>query len=184
MKNKKPTTEEFWQEQPQTYQTGSTNPPKNHGGIIAFLLVLVIFLCGISTALGLMNIRLFRQLSAMDATQETGAVAFAEAPKVNSAIADDSEVAFSPGFTGQGVPDFWQHYHDLPQGVYITQVDDGSAAQLGGLLPGDVLTRLDGIPVPNADTLRDLLTGYTSGQSVAVEICREGNLLSLTLTID
>ena len=183
MKNKKTTTEECWQDEP-TYQTGSTNPPKSYGGIIAFLLVLVIFLCGISTALGLMNIHLFRQLSAMDSLQETSAVAFAEAPKVSAGMENGSLEHFSPGFTGQAVPDFWQHYHDLPQGIYITQVEQDSPAQLCGLTPKDVLTRLDGIPVPNADTLRELLAACTSGQSLDLEVYREGQTLHLSLTID
>ena len=46
-----------------TYQTGKTQPPKNHNGIIAALLVVVILLCGIITALGVLNIRLFRQVN-------------------------------------------------------------------------------------------------------------------------
>ncbi len=45
-----------------TYQTGSTHPPKSRGGLIAFLLVLVILLLGAVTILGVMNIKLFRQL--------------------------------------------------------------------------------------------------------------------------
>ena len=83
MKKQKNTPEEFWQEEP-TYQTGSTNPPKNHGGIVAFLLALVIFLCGISTALGLMNIRLFRELSTTESPQENAAVAFSEAARAEA----------------------------------------------------------------------------------------------------
>jgi len=46
-----------------TYRTGSTKPPKSHGGLIAALLVLVILLCGIITILGIVNIRLFRQIN-------------------------------------------------------------------------------------------------------------------------
>ena len=45
-----------------TYQTGSTQPPRSRGGLIAFLLVLVILLLGAVTLLGFMNIKLFRQL--------------------------------------------------------------------------------------------------------------------------
>lgn len=44
------------------YQTGSTRPPKNRRGIIAILLVAVIFLGGIVSALGLLNIRLFQKI--------------------------------------------------------------------------------------------------------------------------
>ena len=45
------------------YQTGSTKPPKNHRGLVAAALVAIIFFGGIFSALGLMNIRLFRHPS-------------------------------------------------------------------------------------------------------------------------
>lgn len=45
------------------YGTGNTSPPKSHSGIIALLLILVIFLSGIVSLLSFMNIRLFQELS-------------------------------------------------------------------------------------------------------------------------
>ena len=45
------------------YRTGSTQPPKSHRGLIAVLLVTVILLCGVVSILGVMNIRLFRQVN-------------------------------------------------------------------------------------------------------------------------
>ena len=45
------------------YGTGRTDPPKSHTGILAVLLILVIFLTGIVTVLGVLNIRLFRELA-------------------------------------------------------------------------------------------------------------------------
>ena len=47
-----------------TYQTGSTNPPKSRSGLVAFLLIAVIFLAGIASILGIANIRLFSALNA------------------------------------------------------------------------------------------------------------------------
>ena len=44
------------------YGTGPTQPPKSRGGAVALLLILVIFLCGIITVLGILNIRLFREM--------------------------------------------------------------------------------------------------------------------------
>ena len=38
-------------------------PPKNHGGTVALLLILIIFLCGIITVLGILNVRLFQKLN-------------------------------------------------------------------------------------------------------------------------
>ena len=52
--------EEPWETD--SWQTGSTEPPRNNNGITALLLILVIFLCGIITVLGILNVRLFTQL--------------------------------------------------------------------------------------------------------------------------
>ena len=45
------------------YGTGRTEPPKSHGGTVALLLILIIFLCGIITVLGVLNVRLFQKLN-------------------------------------------------------------------------------------------------------------------------
>ncbi|MBO7251541.1 MAG: trypsin-like peptidase domain-containing protein [Oscillospiraceae bacterium] len=52
--------EDNWQDS--VWQTGSTQPPKNRGGLIALMLILIIFLCGIITVLGILNIKLFQKL--------------------------------------------------------------------------------------------------------------------------
>lgn len=72
------------------YGTGRTTPPKNRGGLLAVLLILIILLCGIITVLGVMNIRLFQKLqvrekkdlamsfSAVETQAETTAPTFPE----------------------------------------------------------------------------------------------------------
>ena len=45
------------------YGTGRTEPPKDRGGLIAVLLVMIIFLVGIVAVLGILNVRLFHQLN-------------------------------------------------------------------------------------------------------------------------
>ncbi len=44
------------------YGTGNTEPPKERHGLMALMLILVIFLFGIITVLGILNIRLFQEL--------------------------------------------------------------------------------------------------------------------------
>ena len=44
------------------YGTGNTEPPKEHHGPMALMLILIIFLFGIVTVLGILNIRLFQEL--------------------------------------------------------------------------------------------------------------------------
>lgn len=160
-----------------TYQTGSTCPPKSHGGLIAFLLVLVIFLCGVSTALGLMNIRLFRSLNESN-TRETSPVIFSHTP--NSGETDD--VCFPLGFCGQELPEIWCLYQDLPKGIYITDVDDGSDAAAKGVLPGDILMCLEGEAITTAAQLTSILEALQKS-SAQVVLYRDGQQIELTLSV-
>lgn len=181
MKDKKPTTESFdqwetWAQQ--TYRTGGTQPPRSHGGLIAFLLVVIIFLCGISTALGLMNIRLFRQLTHISA-EETGPVVFSQASRL------EPEGSDSPlGFWGQEVTPFWQNYHDLPSGIYVTEVITGSSAWKQGVLPGDVLVEVNDVPVTDTQSLQQLLSDSYPGDSVTAKFIRQEQDIILTLILE
>ena len=62
--------------EPGMYETGRTRPPKSHGGLIAILLVVVIFLCGLVSALGVMNIKLFTQLKELSQPKEDPQLSF------------------------------------------------------------------------------------------------------------
>lgn len=48
------------------YGTGRTEPPKRRGGLWALMLIIIIFLCGIITVLGILNVRLFQQLHSQE----------------------------------------------------------------------------------------------------------------------
>ena len=67
-------TEYDWDDQ--YYGTGPTQPPKNKGGLVALMLILIIFLCGIITVLGVLNIRLFKQLQVNRQKEEQISIAF------------------------------------------------------------------------------------------------------------
>ena len=64
-----------------SWQTGSTEPPKSHGGLIALLLILIIFLCGIITVLGILNVRMFRQLNSQE--EDELSISFTEDAEVS-----------------------------------------------------------------------------------------------------
>lgn len=61
-----------------TYQTGAIRPPKRSSGLVAFLLVLVIFLGGLCSGLGIVNVRLLEELS--QANRETTPLAMNSQP--------------------------------------------------------------------------------------------------------
>ena len=159
-----------------TYQTGSTEPPKTHGTAVALLLGMVIFLCSIATALGLMNVKLTRQL---EAQAETQLCSMAFSRESGTAAADRDYTAL--GFVGQTVSDFWRNYSHLPQGVYIT--DTVGEAARKGLCAGDILLKLDDIQIPDYQSLTERLSTYAPGDSVSVTVYRNGVYLQYRLTL-
>lgn len=155
------------------YRTGDTRPPKSYRGILAFLLVAVILLCGISSALGVMNIRLWQQLQ----EQEGADLHFSQ--PVQAVMAKNCSATH--GFAGRSISAFWQTYSHLPAGVYITEVDPGSAAFAAGLREGDVVLCVDGKAVEDMQTLENYLHGKQG--TVAVQLSRDGHLMVLDLNL-
>ena len=75
------------------YETGRTRPPKSHTGLIALLLVVVIFLSGLVSFLGLLNVRLFAQLNEQPKEEENPVSFVSETtePEPTLAACDPSE---------------------------------------------------------------------------------------------
>ena len=82
-----------WDEE--IYGTGNTRPPKNHGGIIALLVIIVIFLSGIISVLGLMNVKLFKELNQMNKQEQEMPVSFYSVDDSN-ALTEIASVPMEP----------------------------------------------------------------------------------------
>lgn len=161
-------------EQRNEYRTGRTEPQKKHNGIIALLLILVIFLSGLVSVLGIMNIHLFRLL---DDQKGTAPLSFSQQ---DGTVELPENVVTVAGLHIQDIPALYQSVHELPEGLYISHVTDNSQAEQSGILAGDILVKFAGTPVSSLDTLKKLLT---SGQ-VDITVCREGQYLDFTLEVE
>ncbi len=71
-----------------TYQTGFTDRPKGSSGLIAVLLGLTIFLGGLASALGILNVQLLKQL--MDQPEQTVPVSVNTTPSGSTDTTGDS----------------------------------------------------------------------------------------------
>jgi S1-C subfamily serine protease len=69
------------------------------------------------------------------------------------------------------------------RGLLVVQVADGGPAAAAGFLQGDILVRLDGTPVTNADDLQGLLGPNRVGSAVSAAIIRGGELRDVNLTV-
>lgn len=159
------------------YRTGTTEPPKSRKGIFAFLLGTGIFLCGLLSALGLMNIRITHQLSTLQ-SPESCTVAFSPGE-----IRRGTDLLCQVlGFSGQTVPAFWQRYQQLPSGVYITQVDTNREAAGLGICAGDILLAMDGHKIPTREALERYLCNRSQEGPVLLTFYRKGQLFQHWLT--
>lgn len=86
----------------------------------------------------------------------------------------DGEKLASLGISGQGVNLTMQHDYGMPQGIYVTNVAEKSAAYKAGIQSGDVLTLLDGEHVPDMEAYEAALKKLTVGTEVSAVIYRSG----------
>jgi serine protease DegQ len=68
-------------------------------------------------------------------------------------------------------------------GLLVVGVEEGSPADRGGLIIGDILATLDGQPVEDTEDLLILLTGERVGQEVPIKVVRGGELQELQVTV-
>lgn len=80
------TTEYIPQSEDTTYQTGSSRPHAEHRGLIAVLMILVIFLGGIASILGLMNLHLLQAMRQQKAAADH--VSIVQDPSVSTVDTD------------------------------------------------------------------------------------------------
>lgn len=173
-------TNEYPQE---SYQTGSTQPPKSYGGIIAILLILVIFLSGIVTILSMMNVHLFRMVKSQD-SRDISLLARCNPAQEEALAAQNGDQQATLGITTQEITSFYQHYYDMPQGVCVSQVEPGSDSCAKGLQPGDILTHFNNQPITDPDYLNTLLQAALPGDSVTLTVYRDGTQLQLNVILD
>jgi len=70
-----------------------------------------------------------------------------------------------------------------PDGVLVTEVMPGLAAERAGLLPGDIILAVDGERVVVSDDLVGLVSHREPGTSVQVEVWRERGRLSIEVRL-
>lgn len=140
----------------QTYNIGHTAPPKSRGGLIAVLLIVIIFLGGVISILGLLNISLFQQLLKKDKNQAALAVAVRE----NDPDASDLELTYSDEtivleYSPQSMDYYPQSGGMSLQGIYESTVRSLVSVETGNQNGTGVILTADGYILTNSY----LLTG-------------------------
>ena len=64
---------------------------------------------------------------------------------------------------------------DMPEGVFVSSVSTGEAADNAGIRKGDIITGFDGQTVTGRDDLNDKMKYYAAGETVDITIARAQN---------
>ena len=75
-------------------------------------------------------------------------------------------------------------YYGIPAGAYVESVTAGSAAEKGGIQAKDIITEVGGYSVTSVSDLTRVLRKFAAGDAVSVEVYRNGQMKTLTVTLD
>ncbi len=150
------------------YSTGSTRPKKEHNGLVAFLLICVIFLGGLVSVLSFMNVQLFRRLNEAEKTANVSFHQADSAPADTRAEMTPASVEFG-GMTLLEISTQYRNLYSLPQGLYVAHIAPGSQAESFGIAAGDLLVAVNSENISSLEELQTLqwpadLTFYRDGQ--------------------
>ena len=93
--------------------------------------------------------------------------------ETKSKVAEDERGIL--GISGITVTEEVSSSYGLPEGVYIAQVYEGTAAAAAGLERGDIITSFDGLVIRSMDELHQRLEYYAKGDTVELTIMKPAN---------
>ena len=88
------------------------------------------------------------------------------------------------GITGETVTTFYQLYYNLPNGLYISQLEPGCDAEKQGLRPGDILLSIGDSRIVTQTDLDNVVYTLNVGDTVPVTVYRDGTHGTFYLTVE
>lgn len=88
-------------------------------------------------------------------------------------VAED-EVGYI-GISLQEVTSQISQMYNMPEGIYVVSVEEGSAAANAGIMKGDIITKFDGSSISSYSDLQKTLQYYAAGDSVTITVQRPQN---------
>jgi serine protease Do len=98
-------------------------------------------------------------------------------------VAED-EVGYI-GISLQEVTSQISQMYNMPEGIYVVSVEEGSAAANAGIMKGDIITKFDGSSISSYSDLQKMLQYYAAGDSVTITVQRpqNGEYVSIELNL-
>ena len=109
-------------------------------------------------------------------------------PIINDIIKSENVSEEEQGYLGIRSPEAvsdYASYYNIPEGVFVKEVSEGSPAEKAGMLAGDIITEFNGREVTSMSSLQEKLSKLKAGTKVKVVVKRanDGEYQEKTLTV-
>ncbi|MDE5937016.1 MAG: trypsin-like peptidase domain-containing protein, partial [Ruminococcus sp.] len=88
------------------------------------------------------------------------------------------------GISCQNVTETVSQMYNMPIGVYIVEVSDGSSAEKAGLKSGDIITAVDDVEVATSEELNAQKNLHSAGDKIEITYIRNGEENTVTIELD
>ena len=113
------------------------------------------------------------------------AIPISDAKEIIEDLINNGYVTGRPqfGITGVTVTESDAERLNMPQGVYVYSVTDGSAAYDAGIRQGDVITAVEGEEIKDMDALNEAKNQHNAGDTIQITLFRAGETINVDLTL-
>lgn len=87
------------------------------------------------------------------------------------------------GIGGRNLTEQIAKAHNLVEGIYVSTVDQFSAAEKAGIKIGDIITAIDGKEVKTMDELNEIKNTHKIGDTVTLKVYRDGKYQDIKVTL-
>ncbi len=78
------------------------------------------------------------------------------------------------GISGVDIDEINSRYYNIPQGIWVSTIKKGSAAEKAGIKQSDVIIGIEGEPVKSIADLNKIKNKYKAGDTVTITVSRAG----------
>lgn len=102
--------------------------------------------------------------------------------KKNGKIDRDFEIGLRIQSIDEGIANYYNL--SMTKGVIVTQVIRNSPADNGGIKPGDIILKVEGYDIDNAQTLEGVFQEFRTGQTITLTLLRDNDQIKRKMTLE
>lgn len=88
------------------------------------------------------------------------------------------------GIAGTAIDASLAEKFHLVEGVYVSEVEDFSAAQKAGIKVGDTIVEVEGSKIATVDDINEIKNQHSIGDVIKIKLYRDNDYITINLTLE